>query len=267
MLRCPIRFLASLGLFSTLSASCLAQQSAASIDLTHYAAVKSLVMRLVTERYPDLLELYAAPVDESTELHPCGGWSDGMLVVENDNVTRNLVDVVAYVTEWELKLSAARFPESVWKDRLNRAEANLVIKAHNRRYSSDDFFKEAIKEGRVIANAAESYRKAQNQKLPKVLYMEECGSGGPVHVVLKASPSGGTISMISEFQYELCRVEGGKQDDLNACRGWRTVRSDGRVEVSGRYFISARWRDKSSSPKRYDFSDADEEAAYTIGQD
>jgi hypothetical protein len=267
MLRFPIRFLASLGLFSIVSASCLAQPQVTPNDATHYAAVKALVVKLVTEAYPVMFEDRGISGDNTISLRPCDGWSDGTVTVENDRATRNLVDVVGYITEWRLMLSYAGFPEAVWKDRLQTAEANLVRKAYDKRSSQDDFFNAAIKEGRGIAAAAETYRKTKNRKLPQVLYRSECGAGGPVDVVLKPSPSGGTISMISEFQYELCKVEGGKQDDLNSCRGWRTVRSDGRVQVSGRYFISAKWPDKSSSPKRFDFSDAEEDAAYTIGQD
>ena len=56
MLRFPIRFAALLGLLPIVSAPCLAQQQVTKDDATHYAAVKALVVKLVTEAYPYLFE-------------------------------------------------------------------------------------------------------------------------------------------------------------------------------------------------------------------
>jgi hypothetical protein len=233
-------------------------------QLDRYAAIKAIGTKLAKQQL--LLDSDASPTAENIELYPCSGWSEELDTDRfSDRTTRQLLDVAGYITGWEQTLLKAGFPPSAWKDKLSAAEQSLLKKALSRRYGDTAFMDNAIRDGRAVAAAARAYRTKHNPTLPTILYQGECGAGGPVNVTLKSAPSSGTIHIISEFQYELCKAEGAGTG-IGACSGWRTVKSNGLESVSGRYYIVVTWSDKSGSPRIYDFSNVNPGDVFTVGQ-
>jgi hypothetical protein len=192
----------------------------------------------------------------------CAPWSEFFDASEfSTKENRQLLDIAGYVYEWHYLLSHAGYPSLIWQSQLQAIEKALVSRAGTE--ADDELMHEAENRGRALVAAAEEYRKETDKKLPKVYYVEECGAGGPVDVIMKSSPPGGAINIISQFEYELCTLDHTSSNILS-CNGWRRVKSDGKEKVSGIYYISVQWSERISAPTKYNFDDAEPGRTYEL---
>lgn len=161
----------------------------------------------------------------------------------SDELTISLLDIAGVIIHVKQNLLSAGSIR-VWHPELVKLEAELVAFAHSNQNH-------------------QLVRKKIDQRLEQyTLFLKshglrvhaggtECGAGGYVEVIFKTEPSGGIISMISELNYELCRLKG-IQDDPNQCSAWRVAKDT--ESISGAYFVKIDWPNRSFGPKRYDFN-------------
>jgi hypothetical protein len=182
-------------------------------------------------------------------------------VLGSSKKNRKLLDVAGYIIEWHYYFSHAGYPADVWQPQLEEIEKALLARAESE--SEHQLWNEARTRARPLVTVAEQYRHQSGKKLPKMLYSSSCGAGGPVGVFLKSSPPGGAISIISQFEYELCALDH-DSSDMMSCNAWRRVKSDGKESISGIYYISVKWPDKTMPPTRYDLQDVEPNMTYHI---
>ena len=192
--------------------------------------------------------------DASVELFPCQTWSED-LGAEGFGTKRSiaLLDIAGYIVKWSAYLTAAKYPESVWKVKLEGIEKELVNDINTGWMTEDQLVASAQTLGENFAYEIDHWRLKSGSKLTKIAFQPECGAGGPVNIILKSDPPDGTISIISEFSYDLCELDG-DPSDMKSCKGWRQNKLGVKELVSGTYYIQARWANKYKRPARFNLS-------------
>ena len=185
------------------------------------------------------------PGDTTDNLWICENWSDadqlGTQAFSAPQDTRFL-DVAGAIVRWRLSLMKWQ-PNAVWQARLSQAEDSLVAIARSSKGSMEESIK---KEGRVLV------RDMNKLKVGRQLsYNSECGAGGFVDVKFRTEPSGGRVSIISEFDYELCKLQN-TQNDHAKCSAWRVAKDP--ELVSGSYYLQVNWPNRVEGPDRYDLN-------------
>jgi hypothetical protein len=234
-------------------------QSSRPADMTSYLKIKAVVEKLAQEnKYPlgsqgDLKTAFCDPLSvpfDATHL--------------STPQNRDLLDVAGAVLFWRTNLSDAGYPSTFWEPVLLKIESAAVDKVGSG-IDEDKLLDYLQSDGETLFKLIKQYNSTPAGKnLPPPSDMGECGAGGPVDIYLATSPAGGAISVISEFEYELCALDLNSGNDMSSCSAWRRVNSDGKLSVSGIYYIKVSWGDKDMPPTKYDFDDASLDKTYTL---
>lgn len=95
----------------------------------------------------------------------------------------------------------------------------------------------------ALRDAIETNRKAIAPKLPQVVIDGGCGAGGGgAPVIVRTSPPGGEVWMISAFVFNVCLRKKPNPWDRLACR-WNEIETGADAGLSGRYIYQVRWPD------------------------
>ncbi|RVJ41205.1 hypothetical protein [Sinorhizobium meliloti] len=209
----------------------LAMSPVHAATVEHYYDIKRVGTRLIGT-------LGFFPNEINNDLFICEGWSETLGSSKfSSQMDSELLDIAGAIVEWRGQLGAW-LPKKIWHPRLVEAEKRLVNNALKRSsYTIED---EAL---RLI--------KDLNAKgiSPNLIWQGECGAGGYVYVTFATEPPNGQVSIISEFDYELCKLKG-HQNDPTRCTAWRIAKRP--EAVSGAYYIKVKWRGREEGPLKYD---------------
>jgi len=224
-----------------------------------------LFMKSAVETYSDKTKIYKPGKDGELGGN-CNEFAamTGLIGTEMDGA---LADIAGKVVFWSNELTALGYPSSISKDLVGQIEHDLVTNLLNGRYHKQygfydiDFGKQVDR----LIDAGDKYRASNNSHL-KRLFVDpttSCGAGGEAEVTFTSSPSGAQISVIPEFNYELCKAHG--DTSLTGCTAWRRVNSTGAGRVSSVYYVYVKWSGRTSGPTRYDLSRAKDGQKIVVG--
>jgi len=171
----------------------------------------------------------------------CDTWSTNFGTdTFSSQIDQKLLDVAGAVVEWKHRLSKVAKQE-VWRAQLEAAEERMVRTVVSKGRDAD------------IDGEGKKLVRALNKQIgsSKIEWSSECGAGGPIDVVFKTEPEKGRVTLISEFNYELCKVRG-TQDDPVRCTEWRVAKEP--ESVTGFYYIRVEWPGRVEKPARYDLT-------------
>lgn len=147
-------------------------------------------------------------------------------------------------------LTGLHYPASVWQPAIRSLETYEVGRAKR---SAGSFFSDAAEQSDAYKLLDEPFNGLLTQRLTTTLtsyarlhpalrglvFEGGCG-GGEVPIKIVTSPLAAQLFIIPTFFYDVCRAQGVKPDDRNACSHWREVLAP--VEnISGSYHYFVRW--------------------------
>jgi len=219
-----------IGLFVATSATAYAQ------DTQLYFDIKRVGTELA--RKEQLL------LGQGDDLYICETWSDSLGTAPfSSRQNAYLLDVAGAIVRWRTSL-AKWGPKDAWQSRLIQAEQVLVAKGFSQ-YNRDSI-KDILREGKALV--ADLNELGVGRRL---FFKGGCGAGGFVDIVFRTDPARGRVSIISEFEYELCRLKG-THNDHELCRAWRVAKEP--EAVSGAYYLQVNWPGRVEGPDRYDLN-------------
>jgi hypothetical protein len=232
---------------SLLTANCGVAQSATWNDY--------LITKKVVETYSAKKKIYD-PARDGELGGRCNDFTSMLWSGEFGSATDHaLADIAGKIVFWSNELTALGYPPSISKDLTGQIEHDLVSNLLSGHYHKEGNFYD-IDFGTYVdrlITTGNAYRKRNNPNL-KRLYQEQtgCGAGGEADVSFASSPSGGQISIIPEFNYELCKAKG--DTSISGCTAWRRINSTGNSGAISVYYVYVTWPGKTFGPTRYDLS-------------
>ena len=122
-----------------------------------------------------------------------------------------LLDIAGVIVEWRHTLGISKKQKEDWDRQLEQVEnrwVSGVLRNSMNRYAWD---RDADRESKRLAKAF------------GLSYATECGAGGYVDVKFRTQPKSGQVSVISEFDYELCKLSH-TQNNHELCTAWRVAK-------------------------------------------
>jgi hypothetical protein len=150
-----------------------------------------------------------------------------------------LLDVVGVIVTWRETLSISKIPKKDWERQLGQIEKRWVSEILHNTLDADAWNRDVDRESKRLAKAFGLHNYSGG------------GAGGYVDVKFRTEPKSGQVSIISEFDYELCKLSD-TQNNHKLCTAWRVAKEP--ESVSGVYYIQVNWPGRVEGPNRYDLN-------------
>lgn len=149
-----------------------------------------------------------------------------------------LAELAKDVTNAIFILENTAYPESIWRDYVNRHEQSQ-LEAISRdavsyaRKNISDVFQEQL------ARRLKKHKSQSRVNLPDILY-EACGGHG-IEITIRTDPPGAKVFQISRWMKEYCRAIGVDSDDEQKCEEWQPTEVGQVALIYGDRTYKARW--------------------------
>ncbi|WCA60096.1 hypothetical protein G6M16_006155 [Agrobacterium tumefaciens] len=225
-----------------------------------YDEIKSVVIKQLVRLGRTLSNEQPDQQSGAIELNTCTGLADEWAV---SDAVSDLVEIAGISIDWAGTYNEYGYPENAYKPAITRAEDALLERSKQRPLLEFDDFVEFLEgQARNVVNTAGRWRTQHDKKLPRIIFGQGCGAGGPLPVKFESKPPGGRIFVISEFEFELCISRGSDPTDHQKCRFWRLA--DNEEWVSGWTYVQGEWPQGKSEPARRDFDHVQPHQTITV---
>jgi len=223
------------------------------------------IKRTLTGLVPEPASLDESLDDGRVDIEDCQNGSEH-LGIEDEDPVLPLADLAYDVVHISRVLNLAGYPERVWGAPLRELESQqfeLILGGPRFVYDHGEERNRAARQR--IVRAANEYREEEATDLPEVIDEGGCGAGG-VGINVVTEPTGGRVSIIPVFFYELCKSQQLNPDDPAHCDRWREQAAGALMEVSGDYFYRAAWPDGVERRGRLSFTRLKDGQTVTISK-
>ena len=167
--------------------------------------------------------------------------SEDMLGSDRFSARRDtlLLDIAGVIVTWRKVLTTSKVAKKDWQPQLEQIEERWVSQVLYNRLNRDALYNDIQRE---------------SKRLAKVFGLRNDsggGAGGYVDVKFRTEPKSGQVSIIDEFDYELCKLSH-TQNNHELCTAWRVAKEP--EYVSGVYYIQVNWPGRVEGPNRYDLN-------------